>query len=494
MKDYVEYLDEEKILEFPPYDIEKITKDELINEETFRYIYAIPDRIDREKVLILLEEKAKEHKCLSNFRRLLKQYKMYFSENKELKHNEVADILLEENHFAIYDNTIYFFIDGVYKSDKKFIEKEMIKYVPNATSYFMNEVYRNLELKIENEKIDFNRENGVINFKNGLYFLDKKELWKHSPYIFSNNQINVNYNGDAIKIKAVDDFLDKISSYKKERKQTILEMIGYCMTTSINLQKVFILYGETARNGKSTLSNIITELIGRENVSNISLKDMTRNTFATFGIKDKLLNIGAEMTEDFLEDMSTFKMFATGDNLSVEDKFKTKQFIKPYAKFIFIANELPSVADKTNAFYRRLQIIPLEKSFTDEEANNFNINELLTKEALEYLAKISLEAYSNMNGRFSNYEESEKEVDKYRLSSNSVKSFINDTECMYKLFGSNRKKKATDVYDSYKEYCSNNTYRAIGRNKFYKEIEKNTIFSIIEENHQKMIIVSRKNQ
>ncbi len=106
--------------------------------------------------------------------------------------------------------------------------------------------------------------------------------------------------------------------------------------------------------------------------------------FATFQIRNKLLNIGSEMSDEFLEDMSTFKMFVTGDYLSVEEKFKSKQTISPYAKMLFIANELPAVADKTNGFYRRLEIIPLETSFTDEDAKSFNIKDLLTSEALEY--------------------------------------------------------------------------------------------------------------
>ncbi len=99
------------------------------------------------------------------------------------------------------------------------------------------------------------------------------------PNFFSMNQVDVNYIANPQKIIAVDDFLDKISSYKKERKNAILEMIGYSMTTSVKLQKAFILYGETARNGKSTLSNVIQALIGKDNVSNISLKDMARNAF-----------------------------------------------------------------------------------------------------------------------------------------------------------------------------------------------------------------------
>ena len=338
-----------------------------------------------------------------------------------------------------------------------------------------------MELKATNKIFD--KESEIINFKNGLYNLKSKQLYAHTPEFFSMNQVDVNYIANPQKIIAVDDFLDKISSYKKERKNAILEMIGYSMTTSVKLQKAFILYGETARNGKSTLSNVIQALIGKDNVSNISLKDMARNAFATFQIRNKLLNIGSEMSDEFLEDMSTFKMFVTGDYLSVEEKFKSKQTISPYAKMLFIANELPAVADKTNGFYRRLEIIPLETSFTDEDAKSFNIKDLLTSEALEYLANISVSAYLNMGNVFSNYEESDREVKKYKLNANSVVSFFNDKDsnCLY------RKAEVTaqEFYSAYKDYCIANQYKGLGRNKFYEQLEKNNYVKVFSKNNQK---------
>ena len=144
------------------------------------------------------------------------------------------------------------------------------------------------------------------------------------------------------------------------------------MTTSVKLQKAFILYGSTARNGKSTLINIISELIGNENIGTVPFREISKNKFAGAGIKGKLLNVGSEMTDEFIEDVSNFKMYITGDEVEIEEKFKPRQKIKPYAKFIFSANELPTVADKTDGFYRRLQIIPLEYSFTDKDRKSFD--------------------------------------------------------------------------------------------------------------------------
>ena len=474
---------------FMPFDIKLLSKNDIIDRKIFDYLFTIDDDIEREKVIMQLEDKAKKEGCLSNFKKLLKEYNKKINlDNKqnikksELKHNEVAEQLFQENSIVIHNNTIYIYINGVYTENKKYIERKIIEIIPEADSHFRNEVYKDLELKAEDKKID--KESQIINFQNGLYDLRQKKLLAHSPNFFSINQININFNPNAKNVQAVDNLLNKISTENLKRKQAILEMIGYAMTTSVKLQKGFILYGETARNGKSTLINIITHLIGKNNVGNVSFRDMNKHQFASSGIKGKLLNIGSEMTDHYIDDVSIFKMFISGDDLEIEEKFKPKQTISPYAKFIFNANKLPHVADITNGFYRRLHIIPLETQFTDKDANEFNFNDLITKEALEYLAKISLDAYISMNGNFSNYEESEKEVNKYRFNSNSVLSFMNNKECN-PLYDNTKLHTAKSIFDSYKNYCTDNKYVMSGKNTFYDYIEKHQLVLVKIYNNQK---------
>ena len=478
--------------DFIPFEIERMTKEEIISEETFNYILSIEDEFKRENIIIQIQDRAKGLNCLSNFNNILKKYRKKFDNEakqikrkEQLKHNEVAEILLSENSIAIFNNDLYVYINGVYKEDRKYIERKIIEINPESNSHFREEVYKYLKLK-EDIYVKFDKESGIINFKNGLYDMKKRQLYEHSSEFFSINQIDIDFNENAKIVQAVDDFLNKISSGIEKRKQVILEMIGYCMTTSVKEQKAFILYGETARNGKSTLTIVITRMIGRENVGNVSFYDINNNRFAVAGIKGKLLNTGAEMTEEYLRDISILKMSITGDDIEIEEKFKTREIISPYAKFIFNANTLPRVADKTNGFYRRLHIIPLETSFTDEDAKEFDINELLTEEALEYLAKISIEAYLTMDGQFSNHEESDKEVNKYRIDSNSVLAFINDKEHISNLYEDiTELHLATNVYKCYKDYCIENKWNPVGRNSFYDEIEKSKSVVIGKYNNQK---------
>jgi len=480
-----------------PYEkVGDLDKKHICQKEIFEYIFYFDDPAQRERIIMELEERAKEVGAGQNFKRMYKQYENMFlkcTKNNNLikqSHNEVADVLLQKNNIYIFENDICIYQDGVYKKSERDVSRKVIELVPDSTIHFRNEVYQNLLLRAEEKQFD--RENGIVNFKNGLFSIKERKMYSHSPQYFSTNQINTNFNFDAPKVDAIDDVLDKLSCGIDERRQTILEMIGYSMTTSVALQKAFILYGNKARNGKSTLIDIITYLLGDDNVGTTSFKDMNQNKFAGSGIKNKLLNSGSEMTDEYIIDVEKFKLFITGDYLEIEEKFKPRQKIRPYAKFIFSANELPRVADKTDGFYRRLQIIPLEYSFTDKDRRSFDFNKLVSKKALEYLAKISIEAYLNMSGVFSNYEESEIEVAKYKIETNNILSFINDEDFINPFMEENAVRYASMVYEYYKKYCLENQYRPIGMKKFYKEIEKsNLIFRVGKHNNQKVYTLNK---
>lgn len=474
-------------------EIEELTEDNIFNDEIYYWLTAINSAGEKQKQKRKLIKRADELGVKKDFCEFLKQCEKDFKEevktinkNFQLKHNEVAEKILKENSIVLYENDLFIYKNGVYSREEMDIERKIIDIIPDSTSHFRSEVCKNIRLKL-NAIETFDRENNIINFKNGLFSIKERKMYNHTPKFFSINQINTNLNFNASKVQVVDDVLNKLSSGIEKRKQTILEMIGYSMTTSIKLQKAFILYGNTARNGKSTLINIISELIGNKNIGTVPFKELSKNKFAGVGIKGKLLNVGSEMTDEFIEDVSNFKMYITGDEVEIEEKFKPRQKIKPYTKFIFSANELPTVADKTDGFYRRLQIIPLEYSFTDKDAKKFDFNELITKEALEYLAKISIEAYLNMGETFANYEESENEVNKYRTTGSSILSFINDEEYITSIIGQTTKNKyANEIYSCYKNYCIENQYRPIGRNKFYKEFERSKLIITGEYQHRKV--------
>ena len=391
-------------------------------------------------------------------------------ESDKPSHDIIARRLLQENEIRVFEDTLYIYENGVYRRNEKSINRKIIEIYPKATTRMQKEVKSYLltmapevQLKYEN----------LINFKNGLYDLNNDALMPHSPYYFTINQINANINWDPIRIGAVDRFLDKISCENIGRKKAILQMIGYSMTSSVEMQKAFVLYGKTAGNGKSTLLEIIERLIGSENVSHVTLQDFVSNRFSVSEIKGKLVNMVSEMTKEFLKDSSVFKQIVTGDTTTVEEKFKDRHTIKPYAKHIFTANELPKVADTSNGYFRRLFIIPFEAVFTDLEKINFNFKELITEQALDYLAAIALQEYiiARREHAFINEEESKNIIETYKMESNTVIAYLYDKDRMRCLLRSGRVRKRNEVFADYINYCKDSGYIHKGRNKFYEEVE-----------------------
>ena len=391
-------------------------------------------------------------------------------ESDKPSHDIIARRLLQENEIRVFEDTLYIYENGVYRKNEKTIHRKIIEIYPKSTIRMQKEVISYL-LTIAPE-VELKHDN-LINFKNGLFDLRTDQIIPHSPKYFTVNQININLNTDPVKIVAVDNFLDRITCGNNERKNAILEMIGYSMTSSVEMQKAFVLYGKTAGNGKSTLLEIIEKLIGRENVSHVTLQDFVSNRFSVSEIKGKLVNMVSEMTKEFLKDSSVFKQIVTGDTTTVEEKFKDRHTIKPYAKHIFTANELPKVADTSNGYFRRLFIIPFEAVFTDLEKINFNFKELITEQALDYLSAIALQEYiiARREHAFINEEESKNIIETYKMESNTVIAYLYDKDRMRCLLRSGRVRKRNEVFADYINYCKDSGYIHKGRNKFYEEVE-----------------------
>ncbi len=389
---------------------------------------------------------------------------------------EVAENIVDTYNVKFYKENFYIYDNGVYREDDGLIEELIYKLNRELKKSQRKEILEYIKLISRVRKTK--ELNNYINFKNGIFDVKSKTLLDHSPDLFLLNQVNAKYIENAPYNADVDKFLDDVTSGNKARKKTILEIIGYSMTTSVELQKSFIFYGKSAENGKSTLVYIIEVLIGEENTCHVSIHELQGRFYAS-ELTNKLLNVVAELPRNHLKSVEVFKSITTGDAMSVEQKYKDRVKIKPYAKSIFTANELPRVNDTTEGFYRRLQIVLFEAKFTDEQKKNFNKRKLITPEALDYLASISVKAYLELldsNTRnFANEEESQKVLDTYRKDNNSVLSFLNSDK-VKDMFKNEQRIATTELFTQYKVWCQENLYKAKGRNNFLAEVKETKLF------------------
>lgn len=393
-------------------------------------------------------------------------------EHKEQKltHVDIGKRLIEILNLKYYNHDIYTYQNGVYKlADEIMLKNRIVREIDiNAKKNLCNESIEFVKNWLANDN-EIAVDTNYINYANGLYDIAHQCFIPHTPEVFTLNQVHANYLSEIPNNELVDNYLNEIMCNDPKRKQALLEITGYCQTAQTGIQQSIIFYGKTASNGKSTFAKILTRLIGSENTCSVELQQFEKR-FGSHEINQKLLNIVAELPFKKVDDVATFKSMVTGDTVMADVKYKDRVKITPYAKHIFTTNSLPQVADTTDGFYRRLNILLFNKKF--DVNNNFDVTVFYEQNNIDYLANVGLRAYLDMlnshNLKFANEEESQQILKEYKMSNDTVLGFLNDKE--YFKFIYNHDVKTVEIWNMYRAYCINNGLSPIKKHEFYREL------------------------
>lgn len=194
-----------------------------------------------------------------------------------------------------------------------------------------------------------------LNLKNGLLDMDKFTLSPHRKDYFSIVQVNHEYDPTAT-CPMFDKFIDTVSGQDPTTALMIKQMYGYSISNGNPLHKVFYLYGDTARNGKSTTAKILCGLIGWGNVSTLTLQQMaSENSSILTSIIGKQINFSDEISSKFIESSRLTAMSAEGV-VEINPKFKPSFLYPVKSKFIIACNDLPRFNDYQGMKHRMISI------------------------------------------------------------------------------------------------------------------------------------------
>jgi P4 family phage/plasmid primase-like protien len=310
-----------------------------------------------------------------------------------------------------------------------------------------------------------NPNDGLINVRNGLVDWRTGELKEHTPKRLSTIQLPVMYDPQA-NDPIVLDFMKNVMP--EDTLDTVFEMIGYCLVTHTDFEKAIMLIG-SGGNGKSTFINMLSALIGQQNISNISLQDLESNRFKMAELQNKLVNTFADLPRTSMSNSSNFKAIVSGDSVNAERKYKDPFDFRPFAKLVFSTNEFPKSADMTDGYFRRWLIIPFEKTFTPDKADVNLIEKLTTPSALSTLLNYALEGLRRLdtNGKFTESETISRAVEQYRNGNDKVALFVKECcsvaeseSCLSKV-----------LYDAFKNWCEASGLKPFGKPTFNKNLE-----------------------
>lgn len=305
------------------------------------------------------------------------------------------------------------------------------------------------------------------NVKNGILNIYTRELLPHTPDFVSLVQCPVDYNPEAkcpTFMECMDAWMD--GPERKEKELMLQQFCGYLLSSSMSHAKALFLVGDGG-NGKSTFADTISMVMGNEATSRIDLEDL----YGMFGLKGligKRLNIIEEVSGNYYQSHKLKKLIS-GEELTINMKFKDQFKFKPQAKFIFAVNTMPRVDDSSTATERRILVVNFNNNFrlNPNTALRFS-NGMLAKE-LSGILNWMLDGADSLrtSGAFVNTIEQKATLVEYREENSSVEGFIG--ECLE--FEEGKITPARELYEEYKQYCQKDGRKFKGNIAFSKEMK-----------------------
>ena len=254
----------------------------------------------------------------------------------------------------------------------------------------------------------------------------------------------------------------------------LFEVIGYTLYPRYVFNKAVLLTG-SGSNGKSTYLNLLLRILGRNNVSSVSLKRIVDgDKFASIELYHKLANISSELFQFRVTNTDLFKKLTGEDYIEGQKKFKDPIYFINYAKLINATNELPVVKDQTYGFWRRWIVIEFPHQFENDPGF---FERTFTNQEIEGIITVSILAFARvMQKKKFDFEDSSADIkEKWERASDSVYAFVKDLiesgRAEYDPKNGDLFMPVKEFYQAYTEWCEENDRKPEAQQTVTKRLE-----------------------
>ncbi|MEZ7725603.1 phage/plasmid primase, P4 family [Gemella sanguinis] len=322
----------------------------------------------------------------------------------------------------------YNFSEGIYTGQEAYINRAIAKLEYRFDPRKYTQVHKFLKTQLPYMKKLENK--NLIAVNNGVFNKVNKKLEPFNPNYFITSKLATNYNTFAINNYLVirDNYFDvdkwflSIANGDKELVKVLWEIVNEATNPNHTREKMAILYGE-GNNGKGTFQTMLINLIGIENISTLTPHEFS-GEFKLEMLQGKVCNIGDDISNKYLDDMSNLMSIVTGDPVAVNRKGKSVITARFKLFNLFSANKLPKVRNKSQGTYRRLLIVPFNADFNGQVQDRRIKDEYLKNSTiLEYILYTALHLDFE---KFSNPRATERMLEEYKEDNDYIYSFVKD--------------------------------------------------------------------
>jgi putative DNA primase/helicase len=333
----------------------------------------------------------------------------------------------------------------------------------------------------------------LVPVKNGLYNINTNTLLPHDPQFFYTNVIPWDYEPAA-----------QCPNWKKHLEETMnkgdvdffQEWIGYNLYRGYPIAAFLILIGN-GQNSKSIKMWVMENLLGQDNITTISLADITYDDFKRADVYQKLAVVSDEIGSTIIKNAGWLKSLSSGSRVTLERKFGQPFDAANSCKLTFACNEPPIIRDQSDAV--KIRLFALDFPFQFVKANNgeeLKPGQKIAREREEIHSELLAEMPGILNWaieglkrlmankwKFS-FSKSTEDIWKfYERRSNPVAAFIeekleltdNETDVTFK-------EEMWKAFDEWKENKGINL--KVTRDRFFKDLKELDVLATQSKAHQ----------
>jgi len=285
---------------------------------------------------------------------------------------------------------------GIYKTDDKTIFDIIIQYDFTLSKEKFEKVYKRMLLQAKPKTRC--KDPDLVPLANGVLNYRTKQLLPFNPDMVFLAKSRVRYDVERVHgmppptrinldgtIWNPDEWMNSLSD--DPAIVTLLwKILGCHLRPFVSWRRSVWLYSQTGNNGKGTLCVLMRNLCGNGTHTSIALSEFDKDFALTPLFRATSIIVDENNVGRFIDASANLKAVTTNDIIRIDRKFKDPVSFRFWGFMTQCINELPRVRDKSDSFYRRQILVPMEKCFTGIENTKIKDVYLNDPEILEYFA------------------------------------------------------------------------------------------------------------
>lgn len=326
----------------------------------------------------------------------------------------------------------------------------------------------------------FDKKPHLFNCLNGTLDLNTLEFREHRAGDMLSRVAAVSYDPTATAPRW-ERFIDEVTDGDRETARYIQKACGYALTGDTWHECLFILYGATSRNGKTTLLKTVQTMMGdyaaTANPETFTKKDKANDNaprediarlagvrFVTVSEPPRGMELNAALVKDL-----------TGNEIVKARRLYESSFeYVPRFKLFFNTNHRPRVDDMTVFESERVKMIPFNVHFSQDRRDPYLKNTLQTPESLSGILNWCIEGLQAIRAEgFKEPPAVAQAIDEYRRKQDKLLQFLEEKAEENPAF----EVPLLELHTAFANWCCASGLMSVSIPRFKELLEERQIFT-----------------